>query len=80
MKTLSGGVCVKIFGEESVKDFLPFALTQPITTAVVGCDTIEQLEMNVTVAKGFEPMDQKEQDILMTKVRPYARELMYYKL
>jgi len=80
MKTLSGGICVKIFGEESVKEFLPFALTQPITTAVVGCDTLEQLEMNVAIAEGFEPMGQKEQDVLMVKVRPYARELMYYKL
>jgi aryl-alcohol dehydrogenase-like predicted oxidoreductase len=80
MKTLSRGICVKIFGEESVKDFLQFTLTQPITTAVVGCDTVEQLEMNVTAAIGFEPMGQKEQEVLMVKVRPYARELMYYKL
>jgi predicted aldo/keto reductase-like oxidoreductase len=80
MKTLSRGICVKIFGEESVKDFLQFALTQPITTAVVGCDTLDQLETNVTAATGFEPMGEKEQEILMVKVRPYARELMYYKL
>jgi predicted aldo/keto reductase-like oxidoreductase len=80
MKTLSRGVCVKIFGEESVENFLRFALTQPITTAVVGCDTLEQLEMNVRIARVFEPLPQREQEILMTKVKSYARELMYYKL
>jgi predicted aldo/keto reductase-like oxidoreductase len=80
MKTLSRGVCVKIFGEESVENFLRFALTQPITTAVVGCDTSEQLEMNVRVARAFEPLPQREQEILMAKVKSYARELMYYKL
>jgi predicted aldo/keto reductase-like oxidoreductase len=80
MKTLSRGVCVKIFGEESVENFLRFALTQPIATAVVGCDTLEQLEMNVRIARAFEPLPQKDQEVLMAKVKPYARELMYYKL
>jgi aryl-alcohol dehydrogenase-like predicted oxidoreductase len=80
MKTLSRGVCVKIFGAESAENFLRFALTQPISTAVVGCETIEQLEMNVRIAQSFQPMPKKDQDILLNRVKSYARELMYYKL
>jgi predicted aldo/keto reductase-like oxidoreductase len=80
MKTLSRGVCIKIFGAESVENFLRFAMTQPISTAVVGCDTIEQLEMNVRIAQSFQPMPIKDQGILLNKVKSYARELMYYKL
>jgi predicted aldo/keto reductase-like oxidoreductase len=80
MKTLSRGVCIKIFGVESVENFLRFAMTQPISTAVVGCETIEQLEMNVRIAQSFQPMPQKDQDILLNRVKSYARELMYYKL
>ena len=80
MKTLSRGVCIKIFGTESAENFLRFALTQPISTAVVGCETIEQLEMNVRIAQSFQPMPKKDQDILLSRVKSYARELMYYKL
>lgn len=80
MKTLSRGVCIKIFGAESVENFLHFAMTQPISTAVVGCETIEQLEMNVRIAQSFQPMPKKDQDILLSRVKSYARELMYYKL
>jgi predicted aldo/keto reductase-like oxidoreductase len=80
MKTLSRGVCIKIFGAESLENFLRFAMTQPISTAVVGCETIEQLEMNVRVAQSFQPMPKKDQDILLSRVKSYARELMYYKL
>jgi len=80
MKTLSRGVAAKIFSDESVGSFIRFALTQPISAAVVGCDTIEQLEMNLRIAQSFEPMSEKEQNILLSKVKPYARELMYYKL
>jgi len=80
MKTLSRGVCVKLFGEDGVESFLRFALSQPITAAVVGCDTIEQLEMNARIARTFEPMSERDQEILTKKVASYARELMYYKL
>jgi predicted aldo/keto reductase-like oxidoreductase len=80
MKTLSRGVCIKIFGAESVENFFRFAMTQPISAAVVGCETIEQLEMNVRLAQSFQPMPMKEQEILLNKVKSYARELMYYKL
>jgi predicted aldo/keto reductase-like oxidoreductase len=80
MKTLSRGACINIFGIESVENFLRFALTQPISTAVVGCETIEQLEMNVRIVQSFQPMPQKDQDILLNRVKSYARELMYYKL
>jgi len=80
MKTLSRGIVIKIFGAESIESFLRFTLTQPISTAVVGCESIEQLEMNVRIAQSFQPMLKKDQDILLNKVKSYARELMYYKL
>lgn len=80
MKTLSRGVCARIFGNESIETFLRFALTQSISAAVVGCETIDQLEMNVRIARSFQPMDQLEQNVLISRVKSYSRELMYYKL
>ncbi len=80
MKVFSRGVCVKIFGVESAQTFLRFALTQPISAAVVGCETIEQLEWNVRYARSFKPMEKLDQDVLIQQVKSYARELMYYKL
>jgi hypothetical protein len=47
---------------------------------VIGCESVEQLEMNVRIAKSFQPMPVKEQEILLNRVKSYARELMYYKL
>ena len=55
-------------------------MSQPVAAAVVGCDSIDQLEMNVRVARGFDPMPEREQEILIKKVTSYAREMMYYKL
>lgn len=79
MKVFSRGTCFKIFERESAGHFLRFALTQPITTVVVGCETVEQLEMNVRIAQAYQPMTEKEQEIMINKVKYYARELAYYK-
>jgi predicted aldo/keto reductase-like oxidoreductase len=80
MKTLSRGVCARIFGNESVELFLRFALTQSISAAVVGCETIDQLETNVRIAQAFQPMAKQDQNVLVNKVKSYSREMMYYKL
>jgi len=80
MKSLSRGVSVKIFGLESPERFLRFAMSQPVSTIVAGCETLEQLQMNVKIAQSFRPMSKRDQDILLDKTKPYARELMYYKM
>jgi aryl-alcohol dehydrogenase-like predicted oxidoreductase len=58
---------------------LSYALTQPIATAVVGCDTVEQLEENVEAALDLQLLKQKEVQRLNGFVAKYAKELMYYK-
>lgn len=79
MKSLCRGVCVKIFGVDSVENLLRFALTQPISSVVVGCETIEQLEMNARIARSFQPMTKNEEEHIIDKVKYYSRELTYYK-
>jgi predicted aldo/keto reductase-like oxidoreductase len=79
MKVFSRGTCVKIYGIELIEKCLRFALAQPISTAVVGCDTIEQLEMNVRIARAFQPLTKTEQENLIDRVKYYARELTYYR-
>ncbi len=56
-----------------------YALTQPIATAVIGCDTVEQLKENADAAMNFLPLKYVETQRLTNLVSPYARELMPYK-
>jgi len=58
---------------------LSYALTQPITTAVVGCDNIEQLNENAEAASSFQPLKYKEIQKFGQMIEPYARQLLYYK-
>jgi len=56
-----------------------YALSQPISTAVIGCDTVEQLKENIESAIAYMPLKYKEVQRLHQIVAPYARDLMYYK-
>lgn len=79
MKVYFRGLAAGIPGFASPETLYRFALSQPITTAVIGCDSVEQLEENVKFAGSFKAMTGEEQKVLVDSVSPYARQLMYYK-
>jgi len=79
MKVYFRGRVTQIPRVDSVEPFYRFALSHPVTTAIIGCDTISQLGENVNYARSFVPLKEKEIDNLIDSVAPYARELMYYK-
>ena len=79
MKVYFRGFASKIPWYETMEPFLHFALSNPVTTAVIGCDTIQQLEENVNFASQFTPMPEEKMQQLSRDIRPFARQLMYYK-
>lgn len=79
MKVYLRGLATRIVEDGGLEQFLRFALSQPVSTVVIGCDDSEQLEQNVRYAMAFEAMSIEQQEILTEAVAPVARQLMYYK-
>ena len=79
MKVYFRGLVSQIPGVDSFAAFYRFALSHPVTTAIIGCDTILQLEENVGHARSLASLTDREMDSLINLVAPYARHLMYYK-
>jgi aryl-alcohol dehydrogenase-like predicted oxidoreductase len=79
MKVYFRGFAAKLPWFSTMEPFLRFALSQPISTAVIGCDSLEQLEENVTFARRFVPMSSEQKQDFIRLVAPFARALMYYK-
>ncbi len=75
------GTKVLLRGRLSVppRMLLSYAITQPIATAVVSCDSVDQLKENVDAALDLQMLKLKEVQWLTGFVSKYARELMYYK-
>jgi aryl-alcohol dehydrogenase-like predicted oxidoreductase len=79
MKAYFRGFASQLPWFTSMEPFLRFALSQPISTVVIGCDDIAQLEENIRYAEGFEPMVEEEVKKLIGETAPFGRKLMYYK-
>ena len=79
MKVYFRGLAPRIPGFLGMEPYFRFALSNPIATAVIGCDNISQLEENVNMANSFEPMSDEAMKELANAVSPSARQLMYYK-
>jgi aryl-alcohol dehydrogenase-like predicted oxidoreductase len=56
MKVYVRGLASRLPSYASMEPFLRFALSQPVSCVVIGCDTVSQLEQNVAFAESFEPM------------------------
>ena len=79
MKVYLRGFAVELPGYTTMEPFYRFALSQPVTTAVIGCDTVQQLEENVRFAQSFSSMPEKKQAAFIDSIASHARKLMYYK-
>ena len=79
MKVYFHGLAERLPWFTSMEPFLRYALSQPITNIVIGCNDVPQLEENVKFARSFKPMTKTEMEELVRRVSPLARELMYYK-
>ena len=79
MKVYFRGLAARVPGITTLEPFYRFALSHPVSTAVIGCDDLGQLQQNVGFAESFSPLSEEEREDLVHRIAPYARQLMYYK-
>ena len=79
MKVYFRGIANQLPWYQSMRPFLYYALSKPVSAVVIGCDNIKQLEENVAFASEFRPLGAEEMALLEEKTRRFARSLMYYK-
>lgn len=78
MKVLARGLITQL-NAAPVKDFVHYALSQPVSLVVIGCDDPAQVKELAAAARDFQPMSEGVQRHLEESVAPFARGLMYYK-
>jgi len=66
-------------GITSMRDALNWTFSHPISTVIVGCDNVEQLEENISVATEFEPLAQQELDRISSLTAHYPKEAAFFK-
>ena len=55
-----------------------YNLSLPILTAIIGCDSVEQVEECVELARSFPPLSQAQMAALEARVEPVARQAVFF--
>jgi uncharacterized protein len=66
-------------GPLAIKDALYYVLSLPVSTVVIGCDTIAQLEENVRLAREFTPLNDDQRLALSAKTQPIVRDALFFR-
>ena len=72
MKSLGGGSPrgrIPMQGGVSAQDCIRFALTVPVSTLVVGIQSMEDLKQDVAIARNFKPIPESEKTTLLSRIR-----------
>ncbi len=66
-------------GVSTMKQAMSYTLTLPVSTVIIGCKTVEQLEENVAIAKGFAPLPPAEMARLEGLTASYVAEAAWFR-
>ncbi|MFZ0663588.1 MAG: aldo/keto reductase [Acidobacteriaceae bacterium] len=57
-----------------------YNLSLPISTAIIGCDNVQQVEECVQLARGFTPLNQQQMAELEAKTEPIAKQALFFRM
>lgn len=66
-------------GTISMKDAIYYTLTLPVSTVIVGCDHVQQLEENVQLAREFTPLSEAQMAELSARTTPIADQALFFR-
>lgn len=66
-------------GTLTMKEALYYVLSLPVSTVIIGCDNIVQIEENVQLARDFTPLSERQLASLSEKAQPVARQALFFR-
>jgi aryl-alcohol dehydrogenase-like predicted oxidoreductase len=78
MKVLARGLVTQL-DLAPVRDYVHYALSQPVSLVVIGCDTPDHVRELAVAVQEFQPLPEEDRQRLEEAVIPFTRGLMYYK-
>ncbi len=66
-------------GTLTMREAMYYTLSRPVSTVIIGCDSIAQLEQNVQLARDFTPITDKHATELVAKAEPCAKPSLFFR-
>ena len=66
-------------GVISMREAMQFTLTHPVSTVIIGCDNVAQLEENVQIAREFTPLSGAQMATINELAAPVAKQSLFFR-
>lgn len=66
-------------GTLKMQEAMYYTLTRPVSTVIIGVDSIAQLEENVALARGFTPFSDKQMAELTSRAEPVSKQALFFR-
>lgn len=66
-------------GVMTMRQAMYFTLSHPVSTVIIGCDNLAQLEENVQLAREFTPLSQSQMASLNELAAPVAKQSLFFR-
>ncbi len=66
-------------GKLQMREAMYYTLSCPVSTVIIGCDSIAQLEENVKLAREFTPLNDKQLAELTERVEPVSKQSVFFR-
>jgi uncharacterized protein len=66
-------------GVMKMRDAMQYTLSHPVSTVIIGCDNVQQLEENVQIAREFTPLSETQIATLKDMAAPVAKQSLFFR-
>jgi aryl-alcohol dehydrogenase-like predicted oxidoreductase len=66
-------------GTLAMREAMYYTLSLPVSTVIIGCDSVEQLEENVRLARDFTPLSAPQLAALQAKTEPCSKQALFFR-
>lgn len=66
-------------GTLTMREAMYYTLSLPVSTVIIGCNSIAQLEENVQLAQEFTPLSEAQMAALEAKAAPVAKQALFFR-
>ena len=74
-----GAVIATTPGPLTMREALYYSLSHPVSTIIIGCDSLAQLEENVNLAREFTPLSQHQMTTLAARAEPVSKQALFFR-
>ena len=62
-----------------MREAIDYVFSLPVSTVIIGCDSVAQLEENVELGRSFTPLSDEQMHRLEARTQPIARQALFFR-